>query len=375
MPQDIDTRVDNTVNNRGVDRNWSSIRRFLIFSLVATVLFAFLGWFYFKVLTPIFIAGFLAYLISPAVDALERKKINRHLATLFLVVATLGGLAFFFVRVGPVFYEQLTDLVHKAPSLLDSMVRNVMSNVREMLKESGLSNTASIDRALGRFSVLEEALSRLQLAFSGIWATGAGIMGTLLNAILIPFIMFFMVAEKPRLFRFGRRLVPRDVLPYIHKVTAALDDTLKAVVRGHIKVASALAILYAFGFWAIGVTAGVAIGLVAGICRVIPYLDVAVATVLGVTYIFSEGLPPTKVFALLGVIGVVQILDGAIITPNLIGSKVGLHPAVVILSILAFGYHLGFWGVLLAIPMAATIKALYNLALPVYRASHWFKNH
>ena len=75
---------------------------------------------------------------------------------------------------------------------------------------------------------------------------------------------------------------------------------------------------------------------------------------------------------LVGVIALVQLLDGILITPRLIGSKVGLHPMVVILTVIAAGSQFGFWGVLLAIPGAALFKALYKLILPVYRDSHWF---
>jgi predicted PurR-regulated permease PerM len=144
------------------------------------------------------------------------------------------------------------------------------------------------------------------------------------------------------------------------------------VVRGHIKVALALSCLYSIGFSAIGLSAGVAIGITAGICRIIPYLDVVVGVTLGLTYIFTQQLPIAKVFYLVGVIGTVQLLDGAIITPKLIGERVGLHPLVVILTVIAASSQFGFWGVILAIPGAAVFKALYKLVLPVYRDSKWF---
>ena len=144
------------------------------------------------------------------------------------------------------------------------------------------------------------------------------------------------------------------------------------VIRGHIKVALALACLYSIGFSAIGLSAGVAIGIAAGMCRVIPYLDVVVGLTLGVTYIFTQQIPVITVFWLVGVIGTVQIVDGAFITPKLIGAKVGLHPLIVILTVIASSAQFGFWGVLLAIPGAAVVKALYKLVLPVYRDSKWF---
>ncbi len=355
------------------DHNWIAIRRFAIFLAAAIVIVAVLSWFYAKVFVPIAVALFLAYLINPFVDDLEIRKINRSLASvliLFLFLAIVGLATF---KLGPFLYDQLVGLVHLIPSLLDSLSKNGASTLREWAHNLGISNVSAIDRAMRGFNVAEQAVTRSQSAIEGIWITGTNIMGSIVSLVLIPFVAFYIVLEKPYVKQSLRRVIPRDVRPYMKHLLMALDTTMKAVIRGQLKVALTLAVLYSMGFYLVGLSAGIAIGIAAGICRLIPYLDAVVGTTLGVTYVFASGMPPSTIFAVVGVVGLVQVLDGALITPKLIGSRVGLHPAVVILTVIAAGNRAGFWGVLLAIPLAAAAKTLFKIALPVYRDSKWFR--
>ncbi|MCX6126796.1 MAG: AI-2E family transporter, partial [Proteobacteria bacterium] len=354
--------------------DWNAIRRFAIFSTLGFIAACLIMWLYSKVLIPLFVGMFLAYFVSPWVDVFERKRINRGVAAALIIFIVLGAVGLAFVKLGPLFYDQLRDLVHRVPALIDTLVKSAIATIRSWVQDSGIRDTAGIDRALRSFNIVEQALPRIQSAADGLWTTGANIMGSAFSLVLTPFVTFYLVYEKPRILFFAKKIVPRDVRPYFSRLFTAVDGTLKAVVRGHVKVAVALAILYSVGFSAIGMSAGAAVGVAAGLCRVIPYLDAMVGIMLGVTYVFTAGMPPSKIFAVLGVVGVVQVLDGAFITPRLIGARVGLHPAVVILTVIAAGYHFGFWGVLLAIPVAATLKTIFMMALPVYRDSAWFKN-
>lgn len=335
------------------------------------VVYAF-AWFYAKVTVPVLLAGFLAYIVNPLVNAMEQRKINRKIASFLILIFIFGVLTWISVRLLPFLYDQLIGLVQQIPLLIENLSKNAGTFVRESLREYGIKDHGAIDRAFKGFNLVEQGLARIQIAAQSVFDVGAGVMGSLLSLVLLPILTFYFIAEKSRLIQGVRRITPRDLRPYGAKVANIIDETLVNVVRGHIKVAAALACLYSIGFSAIGLSAGVAIGIAAGICRVIPYLDVVVGLTLGVTYIFTQQLPVITVFWLVGVIGSVQIVDGAFITPRLIGAKVGLHPLVVILTVIAASSKFGFWGVLLAIPGAAIFKALYKLVLPVYRDSKWF---
>ncbi len=352
--------------------NWQAIKRFSIFLfLVFLVLFVF-SFYFEKVLTPLMISGFLAYLLNPLVNVLEAKKVNRIMGTTLILILISGVIVWVGIRLFPYLYEQLVGLVKQVPGLVEYFAKNAARILRESLMKYGLKDFEAIDQAISNFNLMDQALARFQMAAQGVFDVSAGLMGSVMNFVLIPILTFYFVAEKATILQGFRRITPRDVRPYAARLVSTIDETLTHVIRGHIKVALTLACLYSIGFSAIGLSAGVAIGIAAGICRVIPYLDVIVGLTLGVTYIFTQQIPAVEIFWLVGVIGTVQILDGMLITPKLIGSKVGLHPVIVIVTVLASGAKFGFIGVLLAIPAAAIVKALYKLVLPLYRDSQWF---
>jgi predicted PurR-regulated permease PerM len=352
--------------------NWQSLKRFFIF-LAGFGSLCFAGVIYYeRIILSVFLAAFLAYLINPLVNALENRKVHRSFASLIVVTLFFGLVTWAVIRVLPYLYEQLMDLVQEIPALVDTLAKSIGKTLRDLLREYGVRDNGAIDRAMSKINLVEQGLARLQMASEGVFGVGAGVFHSVVNVVLTPILVYFLSSEKPSIVLMLRRITPRDVRPYCARALSLVDEAVSHVIRGHLKVATALACLYAVGFSAIGLQAGAAIGIAAGICRVIPYLDVVVGLTLGLTYIFTQRLANVTVLWLVGVITVVQILDGIIITPKLIGSKVGLHPMVVILTVIASSSQFGFWGVLLAIPGAAIIKSFYNAGLPIYRDTKWF---
>ena len=137
-------------------------------------------------------------------------------------------------------------------------------------------------------------------------------------------------------------------------------------------VAAILAVLYVVGLSFIGLPQAVAIGVVAGICRMIPYLDVVVGGGLSLIVLLADFQGATQLLSVAIVFLVVQAIDGLLITPRVVGERVGLHPMVVITSVLAFANWFGFWGVLVALPVVAIVKALLVTARPFYLASQLY---
>ncbi|RYZ62159.1 MAG: AI-2E family transporter, partial [Proteobacteria bacterium] len=128
------------------------------------------------------------------------------------------------------------------------------------------------------------------------------------------------------------------------------------------------------GFTVIGVPSGVAIGALAGLCRLVPYLDIFVGLLLCTIVILTQGSGLGIFIAAIIVIGVVQALDGAIVTPRIIGDRAGLHPVAVIASVYAFGSQFGLLGVLLAVPVVAATVVILKLSWPFLSQSYFFRN-
>lgn len=331
------------------------------------------GWLYQALMLPIGVSFFLAFMLMPLVDAGQVRKVPRWLSAVVLLFIVGLILSLIVLVVLPTFFQQLVALMNKAPQAIVTWYSTLIPKIRLLLSQYGVTDKAIFDQALKKFNIASQLMERFDEGLAGVWGTGSRLLGGVLNAILIPFLSFFWLIEKSRIRRLLRFLTPRDLVNPVSRLASQVSQTIWDVATGLGIVALIDVVLYMAGFAVIGVEAGVTIGLVAGICRVIPYLDAVVALGLGIISVMSHFEGWGQVVAVVGWVAVVQAIDGMIVTPRVIGERVGLHPVVVILSVLAFGQVFGFWGVLLAIPAVALAKAIAMEMLPFYLASPAFR--
>jgi predicted PurR-regulated permease PerM len=189
------------------------------------------------------------------------------------------------------------------------------------------------------------------------------------DAALVPFFTFFLISDRERVNRWFASFFPRDVAPIFDDVLVSTGSALRAVLQGQFFLIVVDSILYIGLMVALGIEGGAVLGFAAGLCRIVPYLDAIVSLSLGGLAIVSHDGSLSQMLALGVGVMVVQVIDGFYLTPRLVGGRAGLHPAVVIGTILAFGKAMGIWGVIFAIPIAATVKALAVELLPYWRQS------
>ena len=240
--------------------NWKSLGRFFIFLMIIVTVALVAGYFYDRVMMSVYLAAFLAYLMNPLVTMLEGRRIHRSIATLIILTLFFGLMAWAVIRVFPYLYEQLVDLIQQVPALVDNLAKNAAKLIRDLLREYGVRENSSIDRAIGKINLVEQGLARMQIASQGVFGVGAGVFNSALNMVLTPILAYYFVSEKPTITLALRRITPRDIRPYCVRALKIVDDALTSVIRGHLKVATSLACLYAIGFSAIGLSAGAAIG-------------------------------------------------------------------------------------------------------------------
>jgi len=375
MKKNKTQKVQETIADPVLQYDWMVIRRFSVFMIVAIGLFYGVAIFFSGLLVPIGVGAFFAYLLSPVVDFLQRKGINRFWATFIILFGFLSVLAFALIEVTPLLYEQLAVLIHGAPKVVTQMANNVVVFFFFNLKDLGIRETISVEKVVKGADFFGEAVRQVRSGAHGILAAGSDVANKLMSVILIPLVAFFFILDKQSIKDGIKALVPIDIRPTLRKVIVVADQTLQAVIRGQLKVAAIDGVLYAIGFSIAGLNAGIAIGLLAGFCRFIPYLDAIVGGGLGIIYVLLNDPSMTRILAVLIVVGVVQILDGAIITPRIIGGKVGLHPGLIIMTVFASGFWFGFWGILLAIPISAVLKRWLEMFMPVYFASSFYKRN
>ena len=353
--------------------DWTSIRRLAWFAVVTVLVLVAAGVIYGTVLPPILISCFFTYLLLPLVSLLERKRVPRTLAIVILVIGTLGVIILSGVHLVPLLYQQLLNFFHLVPGAINTLSTRWLPAIEQYVVDLSVIDQAEIHSLLSPMSVVNHAANEIQGTLSGLWKTGSSVLGAVLYIVLIPLLTFFMLKDYEHLAAGLRTLVPPDLLLPVGHIRVRLDQTLKSVLKSQAIVAAILGLLYTIGLSVVGLPSGVAIGLISGVCRLIPYGDVMIGGSLCALVLVSYGTGLAQVAGVVGVFVVVQALDGAFITPTVIGERIGLHPVAIILSVLALGDWLGFWGILLAIPVAALVKVLFESLLPYYRASRAYQ--
>lgn len=358
-------------------RSMSLSKRLTFFLLVVFGLVSAIAYVYSSLAIPIGVSLFFSYVLAPLVDHLE-KRVSRTLTVSLLLISMLLLCALISITIIPDLYQELSSLVTQIPGVVSTIQTRWIPYLQSIIKDSsGLSQyigEKELSRIIQELSSMGQISERASQALTTIWNSLPRIMSLLLNLIITPFLTFFLLLYWKKIKTFLAQYIPHQLKHHLDVLGYHLDHTLSGVIKGQVTVAAIMGIFYIIGFWLIGMEAAISIGVIAGICRIIPYFDVLIGGSLGIIALLADykGIGPVL---WLGVIfATVQTIDGTYLTPRIIGEKVGLHPAVVIASVLAFGSQFGFWGVLFAIPIVAIFKSLWVAMSPFYFSSRFYKD-
>ena len=183
-------------------------------------------------------------------------------------------------------------------------------------------------------------------------------LGWLMNLVLIPVVTFYLLRDWDLLIKGIRELLPRKIEPTVSTLASEINEVLGAFVRGQLMVMFALGVIYTAGLWLIGLDLAFIIGMGAGLLSVVPYLGTVVGLVAAVLAAVFQFQDLFHTIMVLLVFGAGQALEGMVLTPKLVGDRIGLHPVAVIFAVLAGGQLFGFLGILLALPVASALNVL-----------------
>jgi|ERR1022692_564857 predicted PurR-regulated permease PerM len=335
--------------------------------LVVAALLHWLG----PILTPFLIGGMLAYVGSPAVSWLEKKRVPRTLgALLVMLVAFVLVLGLILVLV-PLIHNEFSQLAKRLPALAVGLYAQLGPWLDEKFGIQVQFDLETIKQLVADNLNSAEGVSLKVLG--GLKAGGMLLITVLINLVLIPVVMFYLLRDWPSLMDRLDEMTPRRWLKTVRTVASEIDTVLGEFLRGQLSVMAVLAIYYAVGLTLAGLQFALPIGILTGLLVFIPYVGFGLGLILGVLAALLQwnGLPGFA--AVLAVYGVGQLLEGYVLIPWLVGDRIGLHPVVVIFALLAFGQLFGFAGVLLALPVSAALlvglrhlRAEYH-ASPLYR--------
>lgn len=342
-------------------------------AIVAAVVLGVVGallWVLKAALTPLAAAFVIAYLLDPLIDRFETRRVRRPLAIFLLLGVVGGGVLGFLLFVIPRLVREVSALAERLPLYLERLVTQGIPALEERL---GVELPRTLQGVLGELRGAElTVLGSLRDLLTGALSTLTGTVTVVIGLLVIPILAYYLLVQFDAIVaRLGAWVPPRH-RAYVFAKVRTTDRLVAGFLRGQLLVAACLGVLYAVGFSVIGIDLAVGVGLLAGAMALVPYLGNVVAlgaaTVLCVLKFGVGG----HLLAVLGWYVVVQTLEGFVLTPRIVGSSVGLHPAAVIVALLIGGDLLGFLGLLIAVPAAAVVKVFTDEALAAYRRSAWF---
>jgi predicted PurR-regulated permease PerM len=336
-------------------------------------------WLLGPVLTPFLVSALLAYIADPLVTRLERMKMRRELAVGLVFSVVLILLAGLLLLVVPILIRETVDLFNRIPGYAEKLQENFQPVIEEYLDIQ--FDVETFDAARIR-EILEDNFESIARASRATWSyltdQGGRFIIWITGIFLIPLVTFYLMRDWHRALDTLRDLLPRNIEPVAVRLARDCDEALGGFLRGQLLVMLGQGLIYAVGLWFIGLNNGLAIGAIAGLVSFVPYLGAIIGVSLAVitaliqdSASFGLGVESRLVFLIL--VGLVftigQLVESFVLTPNLIGDRIGMHPVLVIFTVLAGGFLFGFIGILLALPVAAAGTVLVRFFYQNYKRS------
>lgn len=345
---------------------------FLIVALVSGGLIYLLS----PILTPFLVGALLAYLADPIADRLEEAGLSRAVSVVIVFIVMSALVFLLFLLFIPKLGLQLQILIERIPQAIQLVEQQVMP---------WLITTFSLDPAMFDFAHIKTLiLGDLQKTgdvmaqlVGGLTRSGVAIAAWIANLVLIPVVTFYLLRDWDVMIEKVKHLLPRNVEPKVSLWASECDEVLGAFMKGQLLVMFALGAVYSIGLWIVGLDLALLVGMIAGLASIVPYMGFIIGIVVAGIAAFMQFNDPI----VLGYVGVVfivgQLLEGMLLTPLLVGDRIGLHPVAVIFAIMAGGQLFGFVGILLALPVAAVIMVLLRHLHDGYKSSSLYgsENH
>ena len=342
--------------------------RHVLFWLAAAVVLAFGVQLLAPVLLPFVVGLALAYFLNPLVDALSAMGIPRWLSAALLLIVSACLIVAAVIFVLPVLAQQTAGLIEALPGEMQRFRAAIEGMARERLG----SRFPEAEQAVGRtLTSITDALPGLATSLAqSLWSQGTAAFNFFSLMLVTPLVFFYALLDWPKLLAKLDSWLPRETAPQIRQIASDIDSRVSAFIRGQGAVCLILAVLYAAALSALGLRYGLLVGLLTGILSFIPFagwaLGLIIATSLAVVQYWPDA---TSVMLVPGVFLAGQALDAAVLSPKIVGSKIGLHLVWLIFALLTFSYLFGFVGLLVAVPVAAAIGVLVRFGLQTYLSS------
>ena len=344
-----------------------TFERQVAFWLAALAVIVLLLWLLSEILLP-FVAGVaIAYLLTPVTDRLERLGVNRLAAALSIITLVVMAIVVVILLVAPILGGQLSSFIDNIPGYV-TRLQSLLSDPSRPWVQKILGAGFSADKSIG--DLVTQGVGWLTTFLKSLWSGGRALVSLFSLVVVTPVVAFYLIYDWHRMIRTVDSWIPVHQRETVRQLARDVDAAIAGFVRGQTAVCLILGSFYAVALTLSGLNFGLLIGLISGVITFIPYVGSMTGLILALGVAVAQFWPQySSILIVLGIFLVGQFLEGNVLAPKLVGESVGLHPVWLIFALLAFGYLFGFVGLLVAVPLAATIGVLVRFALQRYRES------
>ncbi len=341
------------------------VRSRRLFGLLLLVLLAWLLYRLAPVLTPFIAAGLLAYISDPLADRLQRLRLPRAIAVVVVFVLTFAVLGLLVLLVVPMVNAQVSALLDALPRILAQLQQVWLPRLAPVL-DLAPGEDIGLAAFMDRYGELAQTWgSSLLLSLT---RSGGALAGAVISLFLVPILTFYLLRDWDAIIARIGALVPPRYRATVFALARESDEVLGAFLRGQLLVMFSLAVIYSLGLSLVGLQFAIAIGVISGLISFVPYLGFVFGIALASLTVALEPDPLWRLGGVVATFSIAQMIEGSLLTPKLVGDRIGLHPVLVIFAVAAGGQLFGFFGVLLALPAAAVLSVLIRFAYRQYLA-------
>jgi predicted PurR-regulated permease PerM len=272
----------------------------------------------------------------------------------------------------PLLEKELGNVSTRLPVFIDTVRTKLLPHLQQLFGVSLQWDSSALKNFAMTHSQIAGGVAQKLLPW--LSSSGGTIMAVFADLLLTPVAMFYLLRDWPGLIARLDELVPRHSYDKVSQIAAEVDTVLAEFLRGQISVMLLMSVFYSVVLWMVGLEFALPIGIVAGMLVFVPYLGMVLGLLLATLAAVMQFTAFGDVLWVWATFGAGQLLEGMVVTPRLVGERVGLHPLAVIFALMAFGQVLGFFGILLALPLSAILLValrhikVWYLGSSMYRA-------
>ena len=373
MQRELTEHVTIKTRNRHTALFWLGV-----FALLLAVV-----WLLKSALLPFLLGAAIAYLLDPLMRRMVRWHIPRPAGAAIILLIFFAILGVALTLILPFAYKEIVDLFHAAPEYVTKLRAFVADHAGPLAQHLGLDANQIRETIKSHFEPAAAGTAGAAPAVGGVLSFGGGIAAGVLSGgarvaavlatlVLMPVVAFYMMNEWPRIIAWIDGLIPRGQYATIQTLLGRVNVKLSAFIRGQLLIALSLAIFYAIALTIAGVPYGFLIGAGTGLLALVPYVSAPFGMASSSILAWLNGEPLSHYAILIGIFIAGNIFESYVLTPRLMGKAVGMDPLWVLFAILAGGSLFGLVGMLLAVPVAASLGVLCGFAIERYRSSSYY---